>query len=77
MSRDNIVIWHYGGWQVVDESQCPNVVTINILEGASVQGNPNYDPNTSTASSDALIKWINEDAEPHTATSGTGPSDPE
>lgn len=77
MSRDNIVIWHYGGWQVVDESQCPNVVTINILEGASVQGNPNYDPNTSTASSDAQIKWINKDAVPHTATSGTGPSDPE
>jgi plastocyanin len=66
-----------GGGQVIDESQYSNVVTVKILQGASLQGNPNYEPNTATASSDALIKWINEDAVPHTATSGTGQSDPE
>jgi plastocyanin len=73
--RKNI-FWHYGGGQIVDESQYPNVVTVNILEGAFAQGNPSYGPNPSTASSDALIKWINEDAVPNTAKSGTGPSDP-
>jgi plastocyanin len=66
-----------GGGQVIDESKYSNVITVKILQGASVQGNPNFEPNTATASSDALIKWINEDAVPHTATSGTGQSDPE
>ena len=29
-----------------------------------------------TATSDALITWVNQDNVPHTATSGTGPDDP-
>jgi plastocyanin len=61
--------------KVVDESKFSKVVTIKILEGASTQGSPDYDPNSAVASSDALITWINEDAVPHTATSGTGSSD--
>ncbi|HJS67935.1 MAG TPA: plastocyanin/azurin family copper-binding protein [Nitrososphaera sp.] len=63
--------------KVVDESKFSKVVTIKILEGAEVQGNPDYDPDSVVASSDALITWINDDDMPHTATSGTGSSDSE
>jgi plastocyanin len=55
----------------VDESKFTKVVTIKILEGASVQGNPNYDPDKATASSDALVTWINGDTAVHSATSGS------
>ena len=61
----------------VDESQFTNVVTINILEGSSIQGSPDFDPDAATAASDALVKWVNQDALPHTATSGKDGSDPE
>jgi plastocyanin len=66
-----------GGGKQIDESQFSQVVTINILEGSSVQGSPDYDPDAATASSDALITWVNEDTTLHTATSGTGPDDAE
>ena len=61
--------------KVVDESKFSKVVTIKILAGASTQGNPDYDPDAGTASSDSLITWVNDDNIPHTATSGTGSSD--
>lgn len=64
-----------GGNKTIDESKYSNIVTIKILEGASVQGNPNYDPDSATASLDALITWTNADTTLHTATSGTGTSD--
>jgi len=60
----------------VDESNFTKKVTINILKGASTQGNPSYGPDPATATSDALITWVNQDNVPHTATSGTGPDDP-
>lgn len=60
------------GSEQVDESQFENKVTVNILMGAAVQGNPDYDPDVSTAGIDSLITWVNEDDAPHTATSGTG-----
>jgi plastocyanin len=66
-----------GGGKQIDESQFSQVVTIKILEGSSVQGSPDYDPDAATASSDALITWVNEDTTVHTATSGTGPDDAE
>lgn len=66
-----------GGGKQIDESQFSKVVTIKILEGSSVQGSPDYDPDAATASSDALITWVNEDTTVHTATSGTGPDDAE
>lgn len=66
-----------GGGKQIDESQFSKVVTIKILEGSSVQGNPSYDPDPATASSDALITWVNGDTTVHTATSGTGPDDAE
>jgi plastocyanin len=63
--------------QAVDESKFSKAVTITILEGASIQGSLDYDPDATVASSDSLITWVNEDSIPHTATSGTGPSDSE
>ena len=46
----------------------PGAVTINILKGASVQGNPAFDPETAQASTDKTIAWKNEDSTAHTAT---------
>jgi hypothetical protein len=40
------------GQKVIDKSKYSNVLTVEILEGASVQGNPNFDPNSAMASSD-------------------------
>jgi plastocyanin len=50
--------------------------TINILEGASVQGSPDYDPEQLTANTGDEVTVVNQDTVPHTVTSGTGPSDP-
>lgn len=50
--------------------------TINIPEGASVQGNPSYDPAELTAKVGDEITVVNQDSVPHTVTSGTGPDDP-
>ena len=51
--------------------------TINILEGSSVQGSPDYDPEELTASAGAEVTVVNQDTVLHTVTSGTGPQDPE
>ncbi|MGI0040078.1 MAG: cupredoxin domain-containing protein, partial [Nitrososphaera sp.] len=51
--------------------------TLNILEGASAQGAPAYDPDPITAKKGDEINVVNQDAVPHTVTSGTGNSDPE
>ena len=51
-------------------------LTINILEGSSIQGSPDYDPEELTASAGAEVTVVNQDTLPHTATSGTGPQDP-
>jgi plastocyanin len=48
----------------------PGAVTITILEGASVQGNPGYDPGTAEVGIDQTVAWKNEDSAAHTATSG-------
>ena len=61
----------------VDESKYTKKVTINILKGASTQGNPSYGPDPATATSDALITWVNQDNVPHTATNGATPDDPQ
>jgi plastocyanin len=50
--------------------------TINILEGSSVQGSPDYDPEELTVSAGAEVSVVNQDTLPHTVTSGTGPQDP-
>src|ERR671918_2215885 len=51
--------------------------TINILDGSSVQGSPDYDPEELTASAGSEVTVVNQDTLPHTVTSGTGPQDPE
>ena len=51
--------------------------TINILEGSSIQGSPDYDPEELTASAGAEVTVVNQDTLPHSVTSGTGPQDPE
>jgi plastocyanin len=66
-----------GGNKTVDESKFSTVVAIKILKGSSVQGNPDFDPDGATAGSDALVSWENTDTTLHTATSGTGSSDPD
>ena len=63
--------------EAVDESAFANKVEVKILQGSSTQGNPAYGPEPASAPSDALVTWVNEDTVPHTATSGTGPEDPE
>jgi len=49
---------------------------VSILQGASVQGNPAYDPSPATVPVGNKLVWQNQDTLPHTATSGTGPTDP-
>ncbi|HEY6882652.1 MAG TPA: hypothetical protein VI278_01285, partial [Nitrososphaeraceae archaeon] len=50
--------------------------SITILAGASTQGNPNYDPADGKVPLGSKVVWQNKDNTIHTATSGTGPSDP-
>ena len=54
----------------------PGATTISILAGASVQGNPNFDPNNAHVPLGNKIVWVNKDSVPHTATSGLSASDP-
>jgi plastocyanin len=51
--------------------------TLHILEGASVQGSPDYDPDPLTLTKGDAVNVVNQDTVPHTVTSGTGPTDPE
>ena len=63
--------------EVIDESKFANKVHIDILKGASTQGNPNFEPDVTKVSTNTLVTWTNDDIVPHTATSGTGPQDPD
>jgi plastocyanin len=54
----------------------PGATNIIILAGANVQGNPNFTPNTAQVPLGNKIVWVNKDTVPHTATSGSGASDP-
>ncbi len=57
-------------------SSGPPGTPLTILKGASVQGSPNFDPNTLTIKKGDKITVTNKDNVPHTVTSGTGPQDP-
>jgi plastocyanin len=48
---------------------------VTILAGASVQGNPSYEPADSKVPLGSKVVWQNKDNTVHTATSGSGPSD--
>ena len=54
----------------------PPGTPLTILQGASVQGSPNYDPATLTIKKGDKITVTNKDNVPHTVTSGTGPQNP-
>jgi cytochrome c oxidase subunit 2 len=58
------------------QSAGPPGTPLTILEGASVQGSPNFDPDTLTVKKGDKITVTNKDTLPHTVTSGTGPTDP-
>ena len=49
---------------------------LSILQGASTQGNPAYDPATLTVKKGDNIKVTNKDSVPHTVTNGKDASDP-
>jgi plastocyanin len=51
-------------------------VTLTILEGSAIQGNPDFDPDELTAAAGSEVTVTNQDTVPHTVTSGTGPTDP-
>jgi plastocyanin len=51
-------------------------VTLTILEGSSVQGNPDYDPDELTVKKGDTILVNNADTMPHTVTNGESSTDP-
>ncbi|MGC2563754.1 MAG: cupredoxin domain-containing protein, partial [Nitrososphaeraceae archaeon] len=50
--------------------------TLKIPQGASVQGNPSYDPDSLTVKVGDTIAVDNEDSSPHTVTNGKDATDP-
>ena len=54
----------------------PAGAPLTILEGSSVQGSPDFDPDSLTVKKGDKITVTNKDTLPHTVTSGTGPTDP-
>src|ERR671916_678383 len=50
--------------------------TLTILEGSSIQGSPDYDPDDLTVAAGSELTVVNQDTLPHTVTSGTSPTDP-
>jgi plastocyanin len=61
---------------VVDESKFTARAAVVILKGSSIQGNPSFNPDVVKAKTNALVIWTNDDTVPHSATSGSGPTDP-
>ncbi|HEY6659403.1 MAG TPA: plastocyanin/azurin family copper-binding protein [Nitrososphaeraceae archaeon] len=51
-------------------------VTLTILEGSSIQGNPDFDPDELTVKKGDKIVVNNADTMPHTVTNGESGSDP-
>ena len=60
----------------VDPATVKADVTLTILEGASTQGNPDYDPKELTVKKGDKILVDNVDTMPHTVTNGESGSDP-
>ena len=50
--------------------------TLNILQGASIQGNPAYSPDQLTVKKGDTIQVTNKDSVLHTVTNGKGADDP-
>ncbi|MGI9010639.1 MAG: cupredoxin domain-containing protein [Nitrososphaeraceae archaeon] len=60
----------------LQHSQQITEVTLTILEGSSIQGNPNFDPDELTVNKGDKILVDNVDTMPHTVTNGESGSDP-
>ncbi len=60
----------------VDPATVKADVTLTILEGSSIQGNPDYDPKELAVKKGNIIKVENVDSLPHTVTNGAGSNDP-
>src|SRR4026209_918410 len=54
----------------------PPGTPLTILQGSSVQGSPDFDPDTLTVKKGARLTVTNKDTLHNTVTSGTGPTDP-
>ena len=54
----------------------PIGATLDIAQGASIQGNPAYSPNPVSVKKGSVIQVENKDSVPHTVTNGKGPDDP-
>jgi cytochrome c oxidase subunit II len=54
----------------------PIGATIAVLQGASIQGNPAYDPSVVKVKKGSVIQVTNKDSVPHTVTNGKGADDP-
>jgi plastocyanin len=66
------------GLPAAEETETPvpaGAMTISILEGSAVQGNPDYEPDAAQVPLNTEVVWENADSVPHTATSGSGPED--
>jgi plastocyanin len=66
------------GLPAAEETETPapeGAMIISILEGAAVQGSPDYEPDAAQVPLNTKVVWENADSVPHTATSGSGPDD--
>jgi plastocyanin len=54
----------------------PIGATLNVLQGASIQGNPAFNPNPISVKKGSVVQVENKDSVPHTVTNGKGPDDP-
>lgn len=50
-------------------TQIGPIFAIQILEGSSEEGNPDYEPDVAVVTQGHTIEWTNEDVAPHTVTS--------
>jgi hypothetical protein len=60
------------GLPAAEEAETPvpaGAMTITILEGSAVQGNPDYEPDAAQVPLNTEVFWENADSVPHTATS--------
>ena len=65
-----------GSTQGVQSTVAAGGVTLTILEGSSIQGNPDYDPDELKVKKGDKITVNNADTMPHTVTNGESGSDP-
>ena len=59
-----------------DQTKTQNDITLTIPQGASVQGNPAYQPNPISVKKGDTIAVKNTDSSPHTVTNGERAGEP-